>query len=683
MSNSNRRLGGRGSNNALFLMALAIGSLADLVCGTQFQVQRPGDVRYQEPELEMPRPRKEHPLAHMGRLAYDMDAAAADDNPSSIAAMTTTPLLETFQVAEPVLLPSGPAADEAVTVTLMDHQFANSYGNPFVGTYAPPRGLDFDHVVVNFTVEVRGRQFDRWGSAYLGDVNFFSTSTAEPTPRGITWTWIKDVTPYLSLWREPQDLLFQLDNVVNDVYTGLLNATLTATFFRSPVQTGGQPPADLILPVSRATAAVAARRKAGNPNTATAAAAAVAASAGYWTYPEEDATALLRFPRNVNRAVFSSSVKAQGEEEFWWSNAPQSAAAAFEPDVGTYPGYSPFREVQVLIDGRLAGVRWPFPVVYTGGVVPQLHRPVVGIDAFDLRDHEIDITPWLPLLCDGADHTIGLRVVGLVDDGEASARLSDTTESSWYLVGKVFLWLDDDEDSVTTGVVGGDDDDNHDDDPKIEFSQTLTRNATGFNESLEYAVAVTRHFSITSQVTTQKGSGTASWSQRLSYSNAGGLYAHGHGAVNTFSTTGEEASRIPGWGGYKTTFSYPLHCNTTTFLLPQGNLTLWARLDQGLRLHVQGNTVYPTGLEAFRREGGAGWAGSVVDTDRNGTANYSRYADYSVTSGAGRTRQVFRLSGLDGDGTYETPGSELYSRDVTAYNNTVVADKEVIMDKVA
>ncbi|TQN64458.1 Peptide-N4-(N-acetyl-beta-glucosaminyl)asparagine amidase A [Colletotrichum shisoi] len=672
MSNRNRRLGGRGNrNNALFLMALAVGSLVDLVCGTQFQVQRPGGVRYQEPEPDVPRPRKEHPLAHMGRLAYDMDAAAADDPPSIAAMTTTTPLLETFQVAQPVLLPSGPAAaagpDEAVTVTLMDHQFANSYGDPFVGTYAPPRGLDFDHVVVNFTVEVRGRQFDRWGSAYLGDVNFFSTSTAEPTPRGITWTWIKDVTPYLSLWREPQTLLFQLDNVVNDVYTGLLNATLTATFFRSPVQTGGQPPADLILPVSRAKAAAVGfpvfRR---------------AASAGYWTYPEEDATALLHFPRNVNRAVFSSSVKAQGEEEFWWSNAPQSAADAFEPDVGTYPGYSPFREVQVLIDGRLAGVRWPFPVAYTGGVVPQLHRPVVGIDAFDLRDHEIDITPWLPLLCDGADHTIGLRVVGLVDDGHASARLSDTTGSSWYLVGKVFLWLDDDEGSVTTGVVGGDDDD-----PKIEFSQTLTRNATGFNESLEYNVAVTRHFSITSQVTTQKGSGTASWSQRLSYSNAGGLYAHGHGAVNTPSTTGEETSGSPGWRGYKTTFSYPLHCNTTTFLLPQGNLTLWARLDQGLRLHVQGNTVYPTGLEAFQREGGAGWAGSVVDTDRNGTANYSRYADNSVTSGAGRTHQVFRLSGLDGNGTYETPGTELYSRDVTAYNNSVVADKEVVADKAA
>ncbi|KAK1982280.1 peptide N-acetyl-beta-D-glucosaminyl asparaginase amidase A-domain-containing protein [Colletotrichum cereale] len=625
-----------------WLRALAVGSLATFACAGQLQVQDAARCQ----NLDTRSPEKEHVLAHMGRLAYDMETTASASSPPSAARI---PLLDTFQVAEPVLLPSGAAAEKAVTVTLMDHQFTNSYGTPFVGSYTPP-GFDFDHVVINFTVEVKGRQFDRWGSVYLGDVNIFATSTAEPTANGITWTWLKDVTPYLSLWKEPQTLIFQLDNVITDVYTGLLNSTLTATFFNSPVQTGGQAPADLILPVSAEKSPV---------------------TASFWTYPEENATASLLFPRNVNRAVFSSSVKGQGAEEFWWSNVPQSAVDAFEPDVGAYPGYSPFREVQVLVDGRLAGVHWPYPVIFTGGVVPQLHRPIVGIDAFDLRDHEIDISPWLPLLCDGSNHTIGIRVVGLVDDGEASASLSKTTESSWYLVGKVFLWLDD-EDSVTTGVIGT----TANRDPTIDFFQTIKQNATGFNSSLEYTVKVKRNFSITSQVKTQKGSGTATWSQSLAYSNVGGLYANGYGAINTFSTTGKEASSSPGWG-YETTFSYPLYCNTTTSFLPEGNLTLWAQLDQGLKLHVRGNTVYPTGLEAFQREG-AGWAASVIDTDRNGTANYSRWADNTVTSGVGRTHQVFRLSGLDGEGTYETPGKELYFRDVTAYNNSVVAQNEVV-----
>ena len=46
-----------------------------------------------------------------------------------------------------------------------------------------------------------------------------------------------------------------------------------------------------------------------------------------------------------------------------------------------------------------------------------LWRPIVGIDTLDLRAYEIDITPWLPLLCNGAEHTSDIRVAGILDDG--------------------------------------------------------------------------------------------------------------------------------------------------------------------------------------------------------------------------------------------------------------------------
>ena len=69
----------------------------------------------------------------------------------------------------------------------------------------------------------------------------------------------------------------------------------------------------------------------------------------------------------------------------------QSDISTFEAVDGTLYGYSPFREVQILIDGQLAGVQWPFPVIFTGGVVPGLWRPIVGIDAFDLRAMERSI----------------------------------------------------------------------------------------------------------------------------------------------------------------------------------------------------------------------------------------------------------------------------------------------------
>jgi hypothetical protein len=88
-------------------------------------------------------------------------------------------------------------------------------------------------------------------------------------------------------------------------------------------------------------------------------------------------------------------------------------------------GFSPFREVQVYIDDQLAGVQWPFCVIFTDGVVPGLWSPIVGIDAFDLKEYEIDITPWLPVLCDGIRHTFAIEVSGLSDNGGNTATISE------------------------------------------------------------------------------------------------------------------------------------------------------------------------------------------------------------------------------------------------------------------
>lgn len=120
------------------------------------------------------------------------------------------------------------------------------------------------------------------------------------------------------------------------------------------------------------------------------------------------------------------------------------------PQTGSLYGYSPFREVQLYIDGLLAGVAWPFPVIFTGGVVPGLWRPIVGIEAFDLLEDEIDITPWLPLLCDGSSHEFLIRVSGLSESSNGTAVLSETTESYWLVTGKVAesLYLETDEPSA-------------------------------------------------------------------------------------------------------------------------------------------------------------------------------------------------------------------------------------------
>jgi len=63
--------------------------------------------------------------------------------------------------------------------------------------------------------------------------------------------------------------------------------------------------------------------------------------------------------------------------------------------------------------------------------------PIVGIDAYDLPNFEIDISPWLGILCDGNSHTFELKVVGY-----DSTTTLGTVNSNWWITGSIFLWLD-------------------------------------------------------------------------------------------------------------------------------------------------------------------------------------------------------------------------------------------------
>lgn len=519
---------------------------------------------------------------------------------------------------------------------------------------------------MNFTVVSEGRQFDRLALMYFNDTEVWRTSTAEPTTApGIRWTYLKDMTEYLSLWNSPQKLIFDLGNLITDVYTGDFNTTLTATFFLDDdVDVAAAAPADLIIPIS-------ARQSASD-------------GVSQFTLPADNATNTVSFPQNAKRAVFSVSANGQSTEEFWWSNVLQSEVDTFAATAGSFPGYSPWREVQVFIDGQLAGVQWPFPVVFTGGVVPSLHRPIVGPQAFDLKEHEIDITPWLGVLCDGADHTFTIYVAGLLDDGGSSASVTQTVGSSWYVTGKIFVWLGD-EGTVTTGsapVVEAAD-------PDITIYQAITKSANGtVNETLTYDTSVTRTYKVSAVVAPggdNSSSSTVSWTQTLSYSNKGYVWAEGYSQINDFlisgsdeaSTTAESATGA----NYKSEYKYPLWCNTSVSYSTEGNLTLYGHLIQGEEVYVSGAAVYPDGLEAFSVGDGESYAASLSNTSKDSTAYFFEYADDTVSTGYGSAAQVFTFGGFTGSsaGSLDaTPDVVLYSRDVAAANSSITYDIETL-----
>jgi len=100
-------------------------------------------------------------------------------------------------------------------------------------------------------------------------------------------------------------------------------------------------------------------------------------------------------------------------------------------------GHGAFREVRVLVDGQLAGVAFPFATLFTGvcpsfprstvpliysigAWIPTIWRPVVAINAYDLPTYNIDLTPFVPLLTDGNNHTITLDVASDEPDHRGS-----------------------------------------------------------------------------------------------------------------------------------------------------------------------------------------------------------------------------------------------------------------------
>jgi hypothetical protein len=254
-----------------------------------------------------------------------------------------------------------------------------------------------------------GINYDRLGLIFFGDIEVWRTTTAMPVRTGIFYNFQKDMTIFDTLLRSEQKVIMELDNIYDSVFTGNYNVTITALYYNDHENLT---PADLILPISTQSSA--------------------RNVSSVISLPGGNAAISWALPRNAERAVVSILASGNGAEEFWYTNVPTKYDDTFN-DTKIY-GYGPFREVQLLIDGALAGVSWPFPIVFTGGISPGLWVPIVGIDTYDLPSFEIDISPWLGLLCDGKAHTFELKVVGYESDTSLG-----TVGSNWWITAAIFI----------------------------------------------------------------------------------------------------------------------------------------------------------------------------------------------------------------------------------------------------
>ncbi|MFI9246452.1 peptide-N4-asparagine amidase [Streptomyces sp. NPDC053086] len=275
-------------------------------------------------------------------------------------------------------------------VTLADARFRDF--TPYRGGYTPPRGCGdrWNKVVLRLDGKVKGRQYDRLGYLHVGGVEILRTSTPEPSPDGIEWHVEKDVTRYSDIFRGARDVEMLIGNVVDDTYTGVIDVHVTLTFYAGRPKT---PAPDRVLPLADTAAGTT-----------------------------------LTTPRNSERIVAEVYATGSGGgcEEFWYLTVADPAPYSCKADRG------PYREVQISVDGKLAGIAAPFPDVWTGGWSnPFLWYVVPAPRAFDVQPLEYDLTPFAGLLNDGRPHRVEVSVVGV-----------PAGQPGWSTPVNVLVWRD-------------------------------------------------------------------------------------------------------------------------------------------------------------------------------------------------------------------------------------------------
>lgn len=351
------------------------------------------------------------------------------------------------------------------------------------------------------------------------------------------------------------------------------------------------------------------------------------------------------------------SATGQAGEEFWWSNVPEKDKNIFNTEAGPLPGLSSYREVQVRIDNQLAGLVQPFPVVFTGGIAPPLHRPVVGLQAFDLREHEIDISPFLGLLCDGKEHTFRLDVVG-VDDSNGTDTLVPVP-MHWALTGKLFLWLDE-QGAQTIGSAP------NISMPEFDYSaESIMEDGTVFIRQ-----SVKRSLHAVASVTTQQGSKLRAWRQSISMGSDSALSNVGDTQYVRGRYEQTDLSSVDQAVAFTTNTSYPIHSDST-YQAPDGDydFSIRAALLSAMTINLIGQHVFPVGLEPFIQSGGESWNETTIDTLRLGAAFFYSKNGGNSSGGSGNTNQSYSL----------TSTKPLYMRYVSVINETTVQDREFVL----
>ncbi|XP_020585972.1 peptide-N4-(N-acetyl-beta-glucosaminyl)asparagine amidase A [Phalaenopsis equestris] len=526
---------------------------------------------------------------------------------------------EYFDPTLPPFLP--PTESPSCSIPILQHDFANTYGlPPATAVFSPPAKCPppWSRVVLDLSVSCAGEQYDRIAAVWIEGVEILRTSTAEPTESGIFWRVRKDITRYVPILRGSGGLnvSMMLENIVNDVYTGIYKVNVSVEFYPDSDDTDAnamknerrdfalgfqsdlgeeevklipslEDPADVVIPVSIKNS-----------------------STGFWFRIQNQSEAhysRVRIPRNTFRAVLEVYVSFHSNDEFWYWNPPDVYIK--ENNLTTQRGNGAFREVYATIDGRFAGTILPFPVIFTGGINPLFWSPVVAIGAFNLPSYNLDLTPFLELLSDGKEHSIGLRVT----DGI----------SLWLIDASLHLWLDSNSESVTAKLVRYE---------APPLSIVRTNKFLHLNGSFKIDAERKIHFS--GWVNSSIGNLTTDVNQKLKFKSSLEFQNDGNYKAVHLKTKAKTEVKIKNsqeviLSRFSHKFKFPLLILAET--LPGVNNTYTATTNLSHTLYEEAAIFMLEKLITSR-----------VLEDKQDASGWMRVQDHSVLSGSAGTKQVYQ-----------------------------------------
>ncbi|KAJ6569612.1 peptide N-acetyl-beta-D-glucosaminyl asparaginase amidase A-domain-containing protein [Mycena capillaripes] len=556
---------------------------------------------------------RDQPLEDLGdRAGVERRVPLSTNDP------TVAPLVD-LQVFAP---PATPNNGKSCTVTLLKHTFGDgSFNAPAIVDYVPPTDSSCGEVGkwatigLNLSVYSIGTQYDRLGAIYLSHSEIWRSSSAEPTKTGTIWNTIKDVTHFSPLFAKPGDLMMDFSNIIAPdlLLDGVFDVILSATFYAPTKDFPAAVTSDTIIPLSNLDNTL--------PN--------------FFTITDDiGGVTNVTLPNSAVEAYVEIFCSGNSAEEFWYLNTPDEFVQEFPESTGVV-GKGPFREVQVLVDDKLAGVVWPYAVIYTGGITPSNWRPLTSYGAYDQPTYWVDITPFIPALLDTqTHHTVTLRVVG-------QGTTPPSFNSDWFVSGSIHVRTGA---SKTTGKMMSYSA------PALTIS-TIGGSSPG-NSTVWTKVVAHRELKIESELLTSEGKKTVSFSQSLDFANTAQYADEGWIQWGQQSTVGTTISNHQGKQVLRDAFSYPLSVFS--------NYSLYTQESGGY-----GSEINQTHIRALQPPIGVYRAIQSIQHARGSIGMDNWPGLRHAINGTGATDQTFAY--VDGRG-------ETYFRDVAAKNDGWVRD---------